>query len=73
VRARYAYILESEALYRLRLYERPDYEGAEEIVLCSFTQALEAVSDLITEEAQASAWWASNWPMYLFDHSSSVA
>src|SRR6202051_4110832 len=42
-RARGAYILESEALYRLRHYERPDHKGAEEIVLCSFTQALDTV------------------------------
>ena len=72
-RARDAYVLESEALYRLRHYERPDCESAEAIVRCSFTQALDAVSGLIIEEAQTSAWWASNWPMYLFDHSPSVA
>jgi hypothetical protein len=72
-RARDAYVLESEALYRLRHYERPDHGGSEEIVRCSFTQALDAVSELIAEEAQASAWWASNWPMYLFDRNRTVA
>lgn len=64
--------IESDTLWRLRRdltvksWESKSWQSAQEIVRCSFSEALDALSNLISDEQKTEAWWSPNWCKYLF-------
>jgi hypothetical protein len=64
--------IETETLWRLRRHltleswQSESWGNATEIVRCSFSEAHEALSDLISDEEQTKAWWSPHWCNYLF-------
>jgi len=63
-----AFRTEMDVLGGLYNYERLTESGAQEIVRCSFAQAHDVLSGLITERARSEAWWSESCFKYEFNH-----
>jgi hypothetical protein len=47
-------------------WESESWGSAQEIVRCSFSEALEALSDLLGDGQKFDAWWSPCWNRYCF-------
>jgi hypothetical protein len=62
--------IESDALWRLRRHltleswESETWGNAQEIVRCSFSEALDVLYDLIDDDWKSGAWWSPRWDRY---------